>query len=63
MNKYDRIEYINKLRKRKIEYFQNLPENKKKYYYKLKTYWRHLNKNKITLDEYNLKKKELLLEC
>ena len=52
MNENDRINYINKLRRKKIEYFRNLPITKKTYYYKLRTLKRQLNRNDIKYNDY-----------
>jgi len=59
MNENDRINYINNLRRKKIEYFRNLPRSRKTYYYRLKTLTRQLKRNDINYNDFNKLKNDL----
>ena len=59
MNEIDKQNYINNLRRKKIEYFRNLPKTRKTYYYKLKTLTRQLKRNAINYDDFCKLKNDL----
>lgn len=62
MNESDRINYINSIRKKKVQRFRDLPDSIKTYYYKLKTLMRQFKNNKLLYNDLIDKKKELYLQ-
>jgi hypothetical protein len=60
MSEEDRHNYNEILRMRKQIYFDNIPIEKRKILYKIRTFKRQLNRQAITYDEYISKKNELI---
>ena len=60
MNPYEKKNYYETLKLRKKVYFNNIPIEKKKIINKIRTFKRQLNKNYITQEEFNIKKKNII---
>jgi hypothetical protein len=62
LNPDDKKNYYEKLKLRKKIYFDNITIEKRKVLNKIRTYKRQLNKNYITLEEFNKKKEDIIRE-